>query len=324
LNTMEHHSIGLDNYRDYPVRANQPALATVLAEQENLFVVCKGSSRSEIDGIPPPPEVPEGRVGFSDLPNDRDDIVRRHLFNFDQAPTSPCQSSYALNALLALNYLESQGYKLTVSPEGELQAGDIPFKPLEPTGGSYRNVDAGGHQLLFNYRSLKHPEKIAETVTLTDLLEGKVAPASIRDRIVLIGTTADSFGDNWQTPYGQTKGVFMQAQMVSQLISAVLDNRALITVWPDWREVAWIVFWGSTGSFWIVALRSSDRPLRKLALGLLVSELALFSLCWLLFAKAHIWVPWIPAAIAPLAVVSSTPIIYRLSNPPSPKKQESS
>ncbi len=325
LNPMGPHSIGLDNYRDYPVRANQPALATAFAEQENLFVVCKGSTHSEIDGIPPPPEVPNRRIGFSDFPNDGDDIVRRHLFSFKQAPTSPCQSTYALNTLLALNYLESQGFAATVSPEGELRVGNTLFKTLNPTSGSYRNMDASGYQLFLNYRNLDRPEEIAEVITLTELLAGKVAPESIRDRIVLIGTTADSFGDNWQTPYGQTKGVFMQAQMISQLISAVLNNRALITDWPNWAEVAWIVFWASTGSFWVLVLRASKNHfLRKLVLGLLVSELALLSLCWLLFAKAHTWVPWVSAAIAPIAVVSSAPIAHRLSNATSRQKQEPS
>jgi CHASE2 domain-containing sensor protein len=320
LNTMKPRLIGLDIYRDYPARADQPALAKALKQQDNLFGVCKGSDQAQTDGISPPAEIPEGRVGFSDFLKDADGIVRRQLYSLEQEPTSPCQSAYALSMLLAMNYLATEGFVATAAA-GEnasekagkeatagLTIGKTLLQPLKASDGGYRTIDAKGYQLLLNYRSLERPEQIAEQVTLTQLLKGEVSPAVIRDRIVLIGTkTTGFYEDNWNTPYGETRGVFMQAHMMSQILSAVLDDRPLLRYWPEWSESLWILFWAGTGSLLALSLPSGNRHgLRKLALGLLASELALLGLCWLLFSQAALWVPWVPAAIAPLLVAAST------------------
>ena len=90
LSTLEPRLIGLDIYRDFPVRADQPALAKMLSEMDNLFVVCKGSDESaNEDGLPPPPEVPLTRVGFSDSVKDPDGILRRQLIGFTPTASSP-------------------------------------------------------------------------------------------------------------------------------------------------------------------------------------------------------------------------------------------
>ncbi|MEO1446716.1 MAG: CHASE2 domain-containing protein [Cyanobacteria bacterium J06635_11] len=186
-----------------------------------------------------------------------------------------------------------------------------------------------------NYRNLDRLGQIADQVTLMDMLNGQVSPEAIRDRIVLIGTTASSYRDHWLTPYspteGKTKGVFMQAQMTSHLLSAVLDNRPLLKTWPEWQEMLWISVWAAVGSALMFTLGrplltdsvqqspSTQRPRQrspaavKLFLGLLLSELGLFGLCWLLFSQKTVWVPWVPAAIAPIAVASSAPLTRRFS-----------
>ncbi|MEL6938946.1 MAG: CHASE2 domain-containing protein [Cyanobacteria bacterium J06598_1] len=321
LNEMEPRLIGLDIYRDYSARANQPALANALKEQNNLYAVCKGSDQDLTDGISAPPEVPSNRVGFSDFLADTDGIVRRQMYSIAQEPASSCQSAYAIGTLLALDYLATEGVSAAVDSEtGALKVGDTSLQPLEENDGGYRNIDDGGYQLLLNYRSLANPEQIADQVTLEQLLSGEVSAEVIRDRIVLIGTKTNGFyADNWLTPYGETRGVFMQAHIISQLLSAVLDDRPLLRYWPEWGESLWILFWAGSGSLMAIAL-SSDRThfSRKLALALLASELLLFGGCWLLFSRFYLWVPWVPAAIAPLLVAASTPLTQPLSNRSAP------
>ena len=62
----------------------------------------------------------------------------------------------------------------------------------------------------------------------------------VRDRIILIGTIAPSFKDYHPTPVqsDQMPGVVIHAHMVSQIISAVEDDRSLIKWLPEcWENV---------------------------------------------------------------------------------------
>lgn len=320
LNAMEPRTIGLDIYRDFPVRQNRPALKAAIETQNNLFGVCKSRDESvDSEGIPPPPELANtGRVGFSDYLTDPDGIVRKQLLSLQPGSISPCQAEFGLAAILAIHYLSAEGIDFDFSDSENLRIGDLMLKPFDGDDGGYVNSPDRGWQMLLNYRSLPRLEDIAEQITLTDILSGKVSPESIRDRIVIIGSTASGFDDDrWLTPYSEgaeetTRGVVMQAHMVSQLVSAVKDDRLFIRTWPRGANLLWILVWSGVGSLLLVGL-ASDRNhfLTKLALGLLISEAALFGLCWLLLSKAYVWVPWVPAAIAPVAVVVTTLALNR-------------
>ena len=325
LAPLEPRVIGLDIYRDFPVSDRQLQLEQQLRSTHQLLAICQTSdSESDSSGIAPPPEVSAERLGFSDFVTDPDDIVRRHLLALNPEAASPCQANYALSTLLALHYLVGEGLEPTATPEGHLQVGTVVFEPLESEFGGYRGMEAGGHQILLNYRSLSSPDQIAEHVTLSDVLEGRVNEQSVRDRIILIGTTAKSFGDYWRTPYthgptdsGETAGVFMQAQMVSQLLDAVLSDRPLIRAWPDWAEILWIVGWGSAGGTMVYGLkRQSSASGQFIQLGgrALAVELGLFGLCWLFLIQSGYWVPWVPSAIA-IVLHVGTRVAYAQSRP---------
>ena len=311
LSLLEPRLIGLDIYRDFAVREDQPALETMLKEMNNLFVVCKSSDDSADEGgLPPPPEVPSARVGFSDSVKDSDGILRRQLLGFTPAASSPCQSGYNLSALLALGYLAQEDINLQTIDQNTLQLGEARIDLLGENDGGYQGIDNNGSQLLLNYRSLERPADIAESVTLAELLAGDVRAEAIRDRIILIGTTANSFRDSEPTPYSrgrgdemQTKGVFLQAQMVSQLLSAALDGRLLLRTLPQWGETLWVLMWVGAGGLVAFGLARTKNASGRMWLALLCTELGLLGLCWLLFTKASYWVPWVPVAIAPVAVV---------------------
>jgi CHASE2 domain-containing sensor protein len=102
-------------------------------------------------------------------------------------PVSPCPVAYALSLQLAFRYLEVQGISPKFSPEGNLQLGSTVFQRIKAHNGGYQTVDAGGSQILLNYRSLPSPEKIAPQVTLTQVLANQVNPQAVKGRIVLIG-----------------------------------------------------------------------------------------------------------------------------------------
>ena len=299
LEQYQPRAIGLDIYRDFPVDPEYKELATRLRQNEHFIALCKATdSELDPDGVPPPPEIPPERLGFSDFVQDPDGVIRRHLLALTPDPASPCSASYAFSVLLAFHYLAAEGILPKFTPDGNLQLGTIVFKRLKAHTGSYQQVDARGNQMLINYRSSQSPQKIAAQVTLSQVLSDQVNPNSVKDRIVIIGATGPSAGDVWSTPYGagpdeKVSGVFMQAQMLSQILSAVLDRRPLLWVWSQWGEVIWIWGWSLVGG--ILAWRF--RPLLYLGLSGGIALTALYGLSFGLFLKGG-WVPLVPSAIA--------------------------
>ena len=98
-------------------------------------------------------------------------------------------------------------------------------------------------------------------------------------------------------------GVMLHAQMVSQLLSAVLDHhRPLIWWWPEWGESFWIWAWAVVGGTLAGLIR---RPLYLSAFGM-ATLAVLYGICYGFFTQAG-WIPFIPAAIGlVLALVGVT------------------
>ncbi len=300
--------IGLDLYRDF--QAQSPELASRLRADKRLITVCK---LSETDaqgklvkpGVKPPFEispdsVPE-RVGFSDLVADEAQIVRRQLLV--HAPDREfCTTENSFGLILARRYLEMAGktYKSPVTPTGsyvqDLQLGDTIFKPLEIITSGYAAVDAWAYQVLLKYRTDQgDPGRIARRVSLGRVLTNQVSAQEIQDRIVLIGVTSrESVNDYWGTPYGELPGVVVQAQMVSQLLSAVLNGRPLLWWWPLWGDWLWVWGWSLVGGVIIWYFR------RYLFLGLAggVAIISLCGLCYFVFTIQSGWIPLVPSILA--------------------------
>jgi CHASE2 domain-containing sensor protein len=232
LESYQPRVIGLDIYRDFPVGTKYPDLAKRLKQSKHLIAVCKVSNPETNDkGVSPPPEVSAERLGFSDVVTDPDGVLRRHLLALTPDPASPCTASYALSTHVAFQYLAAQGISPKFNTDGYLQLGNTVFKPLEPRTGGYQNIDAWGHQVLLNYRFYRSPQNFARQVTLTQVLKGQLNPDAVKDRIVLIGVSAASAKDYFFTPYStdrtfnqQMPGVVVQAQMVSQIVSACFGS----------------------------------------------------------------------------------------------------
>jgi CHASE2 domain-containing sensor protein len=304
-------AIGLDIYRDYPVSNTESNLRDRLKTTDNIFGVCKVSDTATGDpGVAPPPEINQDRLGFSDILLDPDRIVRRHYLAFTPPPVSLCQSSYALSVQLALRYLATKNIALEYLPKDVWQLGKLQFAPLENHTGGYHKIEASGHQILLNYRSTPTGLDVAPTVTLQDVLAGKISATAIADRIVLIGTTAPSFNDSQLVPYTTDRGeiqsipgVVLQAQMVSQLLSAALDGRPLIQTAPWWVDSLWI--WGSaaTGGVLVTILR------RPMAVG--IGTIVLLCGVGVFRLQSGYWLPIVPAAIAIVGTIGTTVLIDR-------------
>ena len=81
-------------------------------------------------------------------------------------------------------------------------------------------------RLLVRYRG---SDGTFERVSIADILEGKADNALLRDRVVLIGNTAQGIGDMRVTPYGRLfPGVEVRANIIESLLEGDVLHR------PDW------------------------------------------------------------------------------------------
>ncbi|MEY2832635.1 MAG: hypothetical protein RLZZ574_1893 [Cyanobacteriota bacterium] len=307
-------TIGIDIYRDFAVDSNYPDLAQELQTSDRLYAVCKVPAPQDgtLKGTPPPPEVPLSRLGFSDFVADSGDVIRRQLLHLTPPAASDCMAEYAFSLQLALNYLNQNGIKSHVTPEGYLQIGTSTFRPISKHSGGYQGIDAAGYQILLNYRSLKSVQNIAQQISLRDILSDRYSSQLqdlIKDRLILIGVIASSSTDDWQTPYSrqsslaqkQIPGLYIQAQMISQIISSAIDRRPLIWWWSNFWSIIWIWGWALLGGILGWYLR---RPL-FLGSAIALAQLILFVSCWLIFLQAG-WIPLIPAALSLLLTAIAT------------------
>ena len=294
LTLLQPRAIGLDVYRDFPINPLSAPLAAMLKRQPHLFAICKVSDpEANYPEIAPLPNLPRDRQGFSDVVTDADTMLRRHLLFMDRIPAAACNTPYALSTQLAFQYLKAEGITPHYTTQGNLQLGHQVFQRLHKHVGSYHQADTAGYQILLNYRLAQSNLSPAPTVTLKDVLTGRIKSEDVRDRIILIGVTAPSSKDYLATPYGQRiPGVFLQAQMVSQLISAVKDGRTPIAVWAGPTEILWIGGWAVLGGGLVWCCRS-----RPCLLGLQVTALAtLTGLCFYGLTQSQ-WVPLVPTAL---------------------------
>ena len=245
--------ISLDLYRELPQPPGHDELMTSL-EADNAIVITQiGNTPSE--RIPHPDGIPMHRVGFNDYPVDFDGVIRRNLLFAAANTESDADTLYSFALRSALLYLAKEG----IEPVGNdinpayMELEGVVFRPLSANAGGYQHIDNKGYQILLDYRSAAD---VAKRVSLTEVLDGQLDPVWVRDKIVLIGVTAASSKDFSLTPYSagarrsthfEMPGVIVHAQMVSQILSAVLDGQPLLRYWPDWVEMLWILAWSATG-----------------------------------------------------------------------------
>ena len=299
LSQLQQHqprAIGLDILRDIPAEPGHDALTKELRRSNVIAIQSLGNTPEE--AIPAPPKLPSDRVGFNDLITDTDGVIRRNLMFVSDGAAE----YVSFSTRLAMQYLSHSGDRL---PNGDFVLGKAVFSPLRSNSGGYQRIDAAGEQVLLDYRSVRYP---SEVVTLSQVLQKQVNPALIRDRVVLIGTTAPSTKDLFFTPFSPAEtanpkmpGVVIHAQMVSQTLTAALEGRSLFWFWSEPIEVLWIVSWAIAGG---LLAGCAQRPfiLALTGTGLL---LLLVGAGYGLFLH-QAWVPIAAPAIAAIAVSSFT------------------
>ncbi|MEQ8958884.1 MAG: CHASE2 domain-containing protein [Coleofasciculus sp. C2-GNP5-27] len=292
--------IGLDIIHDFPFI---PELQSHLKKQK-LIAICQAKSfTSDLPGVKPPtPDFPVEQLGFNNVPLDRDGVIRRQFLGMPSDEYCPTQQSFSFR--IAQNYLEnSHGIKkewITVSPHRNkrIQLGSQTFGRLERNAGGYQlsQGDADGYQVLVDYQAVR-PKQVNLREILSGSLDSQLA-GLVRDRIILIGIVNPNI-DTHLTPYSKglqaeaMPGVVVQAQMISQIISAALGERPLLSWWAEWAELLWIGSWAWVGA--IVGV--GGRSLYIQMVGVLISLILLWGVCLFLLVQGW-WVPLVPSALA--------------------------
>lgn len=316
--------IGLNLYRDFETSADEPDLVTHF-NNERFFCVCKVPETDEqgrivATGVAPPQEVLEGeRFGFSDFIPDRDQVIRRFLMAQEKVQGAECATKQSFSLALARRYLELEDrqssnyeYKDPFELQRDLQIGNAIFPQLQPFTGGYQDINASGYQVLLNYRAIgENPKAIAKHVSLEDVLNNRLSEQDVQDKIVLIGITAKvAISDDWSTPYGTMSGVFVQAHMISQILSFARGERSLLKVWSPGIEFLWIGCWSLAGAVLTYYLRFSWRMIGMT--GVMIF-LVLYVNCLCLLTWDSLWVPLVPSAMG-LFLTGGT-ILYIVNRP---------
>jgi CHASE2 domain-containing sensor protein/two-component sensor histidine kinase len=307
LNTYQPRAIGLDIFRDLKTDPNQNELAEVLRNTPNLIGIETALSPDPTLQVKPPPEVPLDRVGLADAILDPDGKLRRNLL---ATKVDSGEIRYSLALLLAKTYLASEGIPLQHGSRASdpIRFGAVTVPRFRANTGGYVGALAGGNQTLLNFRN---NSEAFSTVSMREVLAGKVQPDLLRDRVILIGMTATSVNDTFLTSatrgtlltdvsaqassdqYQLIYGVEIQAHATSQLISAVLDRRQLLRSWFESWEYFWIIAWGVSGIAAGLLLQSSWKTLLLLASG----SITLVTICYGILVLGW-WIPFVPALLA--------------------------
>ncbi len=287
-------AIGLDIFRDIPNEPGHTLLQAQLRRPNVVVINYIGNSKEE--RIPAPVGMPDNQIGASDIVSDPDGIVRRNLLFAADGTTT--YTSFPLQ--LALTYLQQHPVIPEVNAAGNYQIGPTVFHPLDKTAGSYHSVDTAGYQILMHYRSAG---TAVPQVTLQQVLQGELKPEWVKDKVVLIGATAASAKDQHFTPFSaatrqgnrEMAGVIIHAQVVSQILSAVLDGEPLLWYWPDPWEAVWIISWAVVGG--MIGWRIRHWVILGLAGGTALVILA--GVSFTIFTQGG----WVPIAAPALAMV---------------------
>ena len=280
-------AIGLDVYREQGVKPNHPTLAQLIRNSDRFVNICRyGKS-----GINPPPEVSPQSQGFSNIELDEDNYLRRSILAVESP--QPCQNPYSFSYQLAYrHFYQTHGGELSfpINEDGYVQMGKTIFYPINSPMGGYQHLDDRSHQILINYRQTQN---IAETVSLNEFIS-KYPVSKVGSRVVIIGTVDDSYGDPPKyTPIGILSGVTLQAHLVSQLLSTVLDGRPLIWSWSFYSSTVWVWGWSLVGG--ILAWKLPSRSLFLLGYGF--GSIFLLGNTWIIWLFGG-WIPLIPPLLA--------------------------
>ncbi len=247
LTQFEPRAIGVDLFRDIP-SDGRLALEQVVKQNPRIILIEKRLG----EPVPAPEFLTrDEQIGFADLKQDASGVIRRALLMMWDENNKPY---FSLGLRMALTYLADEGITLTPDPLNEMNVrlDEAVIKRFTSHDGGYQTADEGGYQFLMDYARGK---RSFTSVTLADVVDGKITSGIIHNKVVLIGVSAASVQDWHETPFssgrGQTgpiNGVDMHAHMVDQLLRIYDSAKAFPKVMPQYAEIMLMLLAGLIGA----------------------------------------------------------------------------
>jgi len=302
INQQQPRAIGLDIYRDLSVQPGTEELEAVFRSTPNLIGIEKVIGE-EVNSSPILKQ--QEQVALADLVRDTDGKIRRGLLSIE---LDNGQVQLGLATRLALMYLATEGIEPQfIDNTAKLSLGKADLVPFNSHDGGYIRADDGGFQVLINYRGT---ETSFNRISIFDVLNGQVPEDLMKDNIVLIGSIAPSLNDFFATPYSDSQtdqlkdlpGVFIHANLASQIVSGALDGRSSIqTISEPWEWIGIFVltFSISIGNLVLLDRKSHSKHavflVSPTVLSLAIPGLGVLGSGYLLFLRGF----WLPV-ISPL------------------------
>jgi CHASE2 domain-containing sensor protein len=287
-------AIGLDIYRDIEFGEGHRDLTDLLRTQDAIVSSCLMSGNSKTSpGVPAPDRVQPDRVGFTNFSLDPDGAIRRQVLGM-AAVDRGCTTDHSLSLRLVLKYLDVTADE---AEDGNINIGNRKLEVLGSSVGGYRSIAARdnlrGFQVMLNYRNTA---QVAPMMSLEELLsDSQHLEPRIAGKVVLLGYIGHRNADTWHSlgKKHQLPGVTIHAQMTSNLLSYMLDDRPLITTWGDLAEFGWILLWGTVGGVMWYRVRGYRFWIAQA--GVIVVVVAT---CGIYLNTRSVWIPLIPAEMS--------------------------
>ncbi len=311
-------AIGLDLYRNIPQPPGHEKLLEVYRTTDNLIGVQKVAGNK----VSPAKILAEKeRVAFSDLIVDSDGIVRRFLMSVEDENG---KINLSVGAYLALFTLSQKDVAMEQIDKNKYILGESTFEALtSKSGGYWQSNDFSGLQTLLNYQ---HKTSDFSQISFWDAYQNKIPTELIRNKIVIIGVTADSEKDFVYTPFSKNKtglaepipGLVIHANIAAQFLNAARGEIPMLGVLHKSKEILLIISFSVIGIvIGIVGLALNLNITREnqpviLVIQTVVLSLILLSISYFCFLNG-LWIPTITPIIAAIASLLSISFQYKQS-----------
>jgi adenylate cyclase len=292
--------LGVDKFRDIPVPPGTETLGRAVNANRNVFWIYQFGGHGTRRITAPQWLQRSSQAAFNDVLPDAGGTVRRGLLYLDDGGRP--QRSFALALAMAYLAPEGIGPKADGDDPARMRLGAATLLPLEAWDGGYAGTDASGYQMLLDYRGAPAPFL---RFTLGDLLDGKVDAALVRDRIVIVGSSATSLKDYFQTPFSSTAlphitGSELHAHQASQLLRLAQGESRPVRTLPEAVEILLLALCCLLGLAAWAATRAASLA------ALIAGGLAALAIAWYAATAIAIWFPILPLVLGFVATASAS------------------
>lgn len=301
-------AIGLELIRDNP--PSEP-LNTFLAQ--NLVIGVEQTRPLPHTSIQPIPVLQKaGRTNGADFTLDPDRKIRRAYLLPHPLDGSPEASKPSFAGMLARLYLiKNTGNDWAIDVDRstrqvKITANNAEIDRFAGNNGGYRDHPYSGFSFFLNWYNM---DSISQ-ISITDLLEGRVANDFFKDKIVLLGST-NLIGAHlhYAPPNQRLFSLEIHANTIESFLGIALDKQPVIKTLKSPLELLITGAWVGLLAVFVEVVRrritSLPVAIASISIASLLLSVILYNINFSIFTSSALWLPLIPPLVGiPIAAVS--------------------